>query len=46
MNVHKLEDFVILSVKGVDYRSCVVNMSKIDEINLLNDSVLDNKGVL
>ena len=25
--VQKLDDFVILRVKGVDYRCCVVNMS-------------------
>ena len=46
MIVQKLDDFVILRVKGVDYRCCVVNMSKKDAITLLNNSVLDNKGVL
>ena len=46
MIVHKLDDFVILRVKGVDYRCCVVNMSKKDAISLLNNPVLDNKGVL
>ena len=44
--VQTLDDFVILRVKGVDYRCCVVNMSKKDGISLLNNSVLDNKGVL
>ena len=44
--VQKLDDFVILRVKGVDYRCCVVNMSKIDAIILLNNYLLDNKGVL
>ena len=44
--VQKLDDFVILRVKGVDYRCCVVNMSKIDAISLLNNYLLDNKGVL
>ena len=46
MAVLKLEDFVILRVKSADYRWCVVNMSKRDTISLLNNSVLDNKGVL
>ena len=46
MIVQKLDNFVILRVKGVDYRCCVVNMSKKDAVSLLNNSVLDNKGVL
>ena len=46
MIVQKLDDFVILRVKGVDYRCCVVNMSKKDAIMLLNNSVRDIKGVL
>ena len=37
---------MVLNVKGVDYRFYVFNMSKSDEIKLLNNSVLDNKGVL
>ena len=44
--VYDLNDFMILSIKGVDYRCYVFNMSKSDAINLLNNSVLDNKGVL
>ena len=39
-------DFMILNIKGVDYRRCVFNINKSDAINLLNNSVLDNKGVL
>ena len=46
MIVQKSDDFVILRVKGIDYRCCVINMSKKDAISLLNNSVLDNKGVL
>ena len=46
MIVQKLDDFVILRVKGVDYRCFVVNMSEKDAISLLYNSVLDNKGVL
>ena len=43
---HHLKDFMILSIKGMDYRCYLFNISKSDEINLLNKSVLDNKGVL
>ena len=46
MVVYDLKDFMILNIKGVDYRCYIFNMSKNDGINLLNNSVLDNKGVL
>ena len=45
MVVYDLKNFMILSIKGVDYRCYVFNMSKNDAINLLNNSWLDNKGV-
>ena len=44
--VYDLNDFMILSIKGMDYRCYVFDMSKSDTINQLNNSVLDNKGVL
>ena len=37
---------MILKIKGVDYRCYVFNMSKKEAIKLLNNSNLDNKGVL
>ena len=46
MIVQNLDDFLILKVKSVDYRCCVVNMSKKDAVSLLNNSLLDNKRVL
>ena len=46
MTVQNLDDFVVLKIKGVDYRCYVVNMSKKDAVRLLNNSVIDNKGVL
>ena len=46
MIVQNLSDFLILRIKNVDYRCCVVGMNKKDAINLLNNSVPDNKGVL
>ena len=39
-------DVAVVSTKGSDYRIHFWYMSKIDAINLLNNSVLDNKGVL
>ena len=44
--VYDLNDFMILNIKGVDYRCYVFNMSKNDSIKLLNNSCLDNKGEL
>ena len=46
MMVYDLDDFMILNIKGVDYRCFVFNMSKNDAIKLLNNSALDNKGIL
>ena len=44
--VYDLKNFMILNIKGVDYRRFVFNMSKNDANTLINNSVLDNKGVL
>ena len=46
MMVYDLNDLMILNIKGIDYRCYVFNMSKTYAITLLNNSVLDNKGVL
>ena len=46
MVAYDLKDFMILNIKSVDYRCYIFNMSKNDAINFLNNSVLDNKGVL
>ena len=45
MVVYDLNDFMILNIKCVDYRYYMFNMNKNDTIKLLNNSVLDNKGV-
>ena len=42
--VCELDDFMILNIKGVDYKCFVFNMSKNTAINLLNNSKLDDKG--
>ena len=46
MVVYDLNNFMILNIKGVDYRSYVFNMSNNDAINLLNNSMLYSKEVL
>ena len=46
MIVYDLDDFMILSIKGVDYKYFVFKMSKNDAIKLLNNSCVDNKDIL
>ena len=46
MGVHNLNDFFVLTIKNVGYR---VNITGVDEkaaLYFLNNSVLDDKGVL
>ena len=38
MVVYDIKTFMILNIKGVDYRCYVFNMSRIDAITLLNNS--------
>ena len=46
MIVQNLSNFVIVTVKNVDYRCYIVGTDKKSAISLLNNSVLNNKGVL
>ena len=46
MMAYELENIAILSVKGVDYRFAIWNMTRNDAINRLNNSKLDDKGSL
>ena len=46
MMIYDLDDFMIVNIKGVDYRCFVCNMSKNTAIKLLNNSKLDDKGTL
>ena len=39
-------NFIILNIKGVDYRFFMCNMSKNAAIKLLNNPQLDDKGIL
>ena len=44
--VYELEDFMILNIKGVDYRCFAFNISKNTAVKLLNNSQLDDQGTL
>ena len=46
MMVYDLDDFMILNIKGFDYRCFMFKMSKNDAIKLLNNFLLDNKDIL
>ena len=46
MTVYELKNFMILKIKGIDYRCYVFNVSKRETRNLLNNFLLDDKGVL
>ena len=46
MVVYDLKNFMILSIKGVDYRCYVLDTSISDAINLFNNSWPDNEEVL
>ena len=43
---YELKNIAILNAKGVDYRCILWGISKNDAINMLNNSVLEDKGVL
>ena len=44
MMIYDLEDFMVLNIRGVNYKCFVCNMSKNTAIKLLNNSQLDDKG--
>ena len=46
MIVRNLSDFVILGIQNIDCRIYIIGINKKDAISLLNNSVLDNKGLL
>ena len=46
MMVYDLNDFMNLTIRGVDYGCFVFNMSTNDVIKFLNNSVLDIEGIL
>ena len=46
MTAYELKIIAILNVKGVDYRCIPWGISKNEVVNILNNSVLEDKGVL
>ena len=42
----ELENVAILKIKSLDYKCVIWNMSRSDAINMLNNSKLNNKGLL
>ena len=43
---YDLQNIATLNVKGVDYRCVLWNITRNDVINRLNNSRLDDKGIL
>ena len=46
MTAYELKNIAILDVKGVDFRCILWGISRDEAVNRLNNSVLENKGVL
>ena len=46
MMTYELRNIAILNEKGIDYRCILWDISKNNAINTLNNSVLEDKGVL
>ena len=46
MTAYELENIAILNVKGVDFRCILWGISRGGAVNRLNNSVLNDKGVL
>ena len=46
MMANELKNIVILNAKGVNYKCILWNISKNDAVDKLNNSVLQDKGVL
>ena len=46
MTAYELKSIVILNVKGVDYRCILWSISKNKAVNILNNSALQDKGIL
>ena len=46
MTAYELKNIAILNVKGADFRCILWGISRDEVVNSLNNSVLENKGVL
>ena len=45
LNAYELKNITILNVKGVDFRCVLWGISRDEAANMLNNSVLEDKGV-
>ena len=43
MTAYELKNSAILNVKGVDFKYILLGISRDEAVNMLNNSVLDNK---
>ena len=46
MTAYELKNIAILTLKGIDYRCILWSISRNEAVEVLNDSVLEDKGVL
>ena len=46
MTVINLSDFLVLTIKNVDYRVYISNIDKKEAVNIIKNSNLDYEGVL
>ena len=46
MTAYELKNIAILNVKGVHFRCILWDVSRDDTVNRLNNSVLEDKGLL
>ena len=46
MTAYELKNIAILNVKSVDYRCIFLGISRNEAVDILNNSVLEDKGVL
>ena len=46
MTAYKLKNIAILNLKSADYRCILWGISRNKTVNVLNNSVLEDKGVL
>ena len=46
MTAYELKNIAILNVKDVDFRCILWDISRDEDVNKLNNSVLEDKGVL
>ena len=46
MNAYELKSITILNVKGADFRCILWGISRDEAVNRLNNSVLEDRGIL